>query len=409
MSNLDTDREWLGSGSKKPFRCFYLTTVTSFILFSPPEGLAYTSFSTLRSVWWALLFFNFALLFLLYVARSLRGEGKRLDSVILLAVLSFFPIFCFTAMESGSAIQLARKGIFILGPWLYLAVFGDYGFKNLLKAMLIGSILIVVANSISIVLMLPHGSFRPEYGDTWLFGQRTYMRNFIFPCLLFCVLFDRLNRKKISVLTVCAFALAVFSFVAGDSMTSLVVLFLISACLLLSWERLKRIPVFRVFLVASVVVDVLLVHIRAFDLFKNIIENVLHRNMTLSYRTQVWDTVLKRIGENPFTGTGINDLENSGLVVGYGKQLSNAHNQVLDTWYKGGIASLIFFVALVLRCVYPLLKNTHYWGSFVLGVFVGGFFVEAIVSEVWYPQFFLLLYLSAYSRYWVSMFEKNLK
>lgn len=407
LNKNTTDEEWLSNGSKKPFRLFFAVATASFVLFAPPEGLAYTSLSIIRNVWWAMLFANCAVLLIAFAARSLRGEGKRLDSVILFAILAFVPIAVFTMENGGSYIQLLKRAVFIIGPWLYLAVFGEYGFKALLKAMLAGSIIIVVANTASIAIMYSHGSFRPEYADTWLFGQRTYMRNFILPCLFFCLLRDRLKGKKVTVSTIVLFVLSFFSFIVGDAMTSLVVLVVIVACLLVAFRKIKTIPVFRFFIAGAAIVDVLLVHVRALEMFRGIIEGVLNRNMTLSYRTQVWDIVLESIKNNPLSGTGINDLEESGLVVGFGKQLSNAHNQILDVWFKGGVVSVLFFVALIVRCVMPLLKTTHFWAAFVLGVFLGGFCIEAIVSEVWYPQFFLLLYLSAYLYKWAPLFEKD--
>ena len=408
-SKKDRNDQWLEDGSKRPFRLFYPISIASFTLFASPEGLAYTSLSFVRQLWWMALFLNCAILLLVFCARSVQGKGKRIDSVIVLAFLTLLPMAVFTLSADGSLVLLLRKAVYIIGPWLYLAVFGEYGFKPLLKAMLIGSIIVVVANAISIIVMSPYGSFRPQYEDTWLFGQRTYMRNFIFPCLMFSVLMDRLRGVKISFLTLFVVVVSLFSIVRANAMTSLVVFLIMILTIVLSWRGIKKISVFRLYFIGAIVVDVLLVYVRRVDLFRVLIEEVLNRNLTLSFRTEAWDIVLDRINNDPFTGMGVTDLESSDLVVGYGRQLSNAHNQILDVWYKGGLLSLLFFVALVIRCVFPLLGKTRYWAAFVLGVFVGGFCIEAVVSDVWYPQFFFLLYLSAYVRRWAPLFEKNVK
>ena len=44
-----------------------------------------------------------------------------------------------------------------------------------------------------------------------------------------------------------------------------------------------------------------------------------------------------------------------------------------------------------------------------MGIFLGAFIIEAIVSEVWYPQFFLLLYISAYISNWAGLFEQKVQ
>lgn len=400
-------KKWLGEGNKTLFKSFYPIAVISFLLFAPPDGLAYTSLYPLRYLWWLLLFLNCGILLVVFLVSSLRGRGKKLDTVILLAVLTFVPIVLFTFSNDGSKYELLKRAVYIFGPWLYLAVFGEYGFKSVLKAMLIASILLIVSNFASMIVMYSHGSFRPQYGDTWLFGQRTYMRNFLFPCLLFSILNDRLKNKRISVITFSIAGLTICSVIIGDAMTSLVVFVLMILTLLFFSNRMKRIPIFRLYFIGSIALDILLVHIRNIEMFRGLIEDILGRNMTLSYRTQAWDIALEETAKHPFAGTGINDPDESGIVVGYGKELSNTHNQFLDTWFKGGIISALFFLALVVRCVFPLLKNQHYWAVFIMGVFLGGFCIEAIVGEVWYPQFFLLLYLSAYINNWAPLFEKK--
>lgn len=233
------------------------------------------------------------------------------------------------------------------------------------------------------------------------------MRNFLYPTLLFCMLRDRLKGKRLSLLTVTAVVLSLCSVVMGDAMTTLVVLLVMLACVVLSWRGLRKTPIFRFFLYGAAVLDVILVHLRRIDIFQSLIENVLNRNMTLSYRTQAWDIAIDWISENPLRGTGVNNLDESGIVVGFGKALSNVHNQILDVWFKGGGFALALFAALVVRCVSPIFKRAHLWAAFAVGVVLGGFFVEAVVSEVWYPQFFLLLYLAAYLKQWAYLFEKE--
>lgn len=398
---------WLGAEVKKPFRLYYLASTLSFVLFVPPEGLAYTSLSSVRNAWWALLFLNCGVLLLVYVAQSCLGKGKRLDSVFIFALLTCMPLCFFTFANDGSWLQLLKKITFFMGPWLYLAVFGEYGFKPLLKSMLLGSLFIVSVNALSIALMYSHGSFRPQYGDTWLFGQRTFMRNFLYPTLLFCMLEDRLRGKRFSLLTLAVVAVSLYSVIVGDAMTTLVVLIVMLLCVVLSWQGLRETPIFRVFLYAAVILDAILVHLRKIEIFQSFIEDVLNRNMTLSYRTQAWDIAIDWISEMPLEGTGFNNLDESGIVVGFGKALSNVHNQILDVWFKGGVLALAFFGALVARCVSPIFKRSHLWAAFAIGIVLGGFFIEAVVSEVWYPQFYLLLYLSAYLKQWAYLFEKE--
>lgn len=411
---VDTDRNksertaWMAEGDLQAARpsVFYLLAVFSFLFFAPLEGL-YAQYSVLRALSWLCLFASVFLLLCFYIVHSARGEGKRLDVVFFLVALICLIFGSFTLVNEGSLFQYMKKVAFILGPWLYLTVFGRYGFKPVLKAMLIGSLIIIGANFITMLIMYPHGGFRPEYGDTWLFGQRTYMRNFIFLALCLCLFYDRVRHRRFSVLTLAVVVASLATLILGDAMTSLVVMVFLLAVLVLSGCGLKCSIILRPIVVVSVALDVLLVHLRQIALFGDFIVGVLDRNLTLSYRTQAWDVAMEEIGTNPLVGTGFRDLEESGITVGFGRQLSNAHNEVLDVCYKGGLLGALSFFALVAVCCLPLLRKSGYWAAFILGAFLGGFFIEALVSDIWYPQFFFLLYFAAYLKHWAPLLEET--
>ena len=398
---------WIKDGNLPLPKYYYPLAIVGFILFVPWEGFAYTSLPFLRLLSWLALFLEFALLAGVFIVQSVHRRAKKLDLIFYLIILTCTIYCAFTLLNSGSIFQLAKKVVFILGPWLYLAVFSRYGFKPLFRAMFLGSLIVLFANFISMLVMYPFGSFRSDYGDTWLFGQRTFMRNFIFLSVFFCLLNDRFYNKKCSVTTAIVIIVSLITFILGDSMTSLAVYCLLLMVVFFVIMGLKFPNIFRLALVGSAVLDILLVHARQIALFSFVIVDIFKRNLTLSYRTQAWDIVIDKIAANPFFGTGFTNLEDSGIVVGYGRYLSNAHNEVLDLWYKGGLFGLLSFAALVLACCLPLLKKTTYWAAFVLGAFLGAFFIEGVVSEIWYPQFFFLLFFAAYLDKWAFQFEQN--
>ena len=76
-----------------------------------------------------------------------------------------------------------------------------------------------------------------------------------------------------------------------------------------------------------------------------VIEGLLGKELTLSYRTIIWDMVIDGFFNSPFIGNGIRDTVNLFYISErYTTGYMSAHNQILQSLYETGI---LFFVSLV--------------------------------------------------------------
>lgn len=378
-----------------------------FLVFVQLTGLEHVGLSSILTVQKICMPIVLVCMIIAHARDSMRGHAQKYDLVFVLIVSICFILGALTLVSDGSIQLFIQKVCYILAPWYFIAVFGFANPRRLFRALRTAFIVICIANFLGVVLTHSQGGFDPALGTYWLFGQRTYMRNLLFPALFFSVAHDRMTGVRLSFATVFILISNPLMLLAVNSMTSLMISLVLDLFVIASLFGLKIPNILREIFAIQIILDVCLVFARKFSFLNDFIVNLLRRDLTLSGRTHIWDLVMEKIPESPVIGTGLHDIADNGLELTATKNLSNAHNAVLDITYKGGIVSLALWIVLVIRCCLPLFRRNDKWLSFMLGLFLGAFLLEGVVGDIWYPQFFLLLYLAAYLDKWANMFERD--
>lgn len=385
----------------------FLMPVMCILIFTQFTGLQFTQLSGLLIFQRTLLILMVAGLFLFHLFQSSRGVGLNYDSVAVCILLLSIWYILLTVFNHGSLNELLQKISYLVGPWLFFAIYGLSNPKLMFRACYVAFLAMVFMNLIGVIVTYKYGGFAPELGTYWLFGQRTYMRNILFPALFFSVINDRIRNTKCSFSTLFLMVQNPIILFLVDSMTSLMLSLLIDFVLILMLSGMKFKKIVIPFAILNLVLDFAIVIVRKVEWISSFIINVLHRDLTFSGRAEIWDLVQEEISKSPLFGTGFHNIEDNGLVLSPTKNVSNAHNELLDVTYKGGFIALILFLFLVIKCIISLLKSTKPSVAGILGLFLGAFFIEAVVSDIWYPQFFLLLYLAAYISIWETVFDET--
>ena len=88
-----------------------------------------------------------------------------------------------------------------------------------------------------------------------------------------------------------------------------------------------------------------IVLIRLQNLFAFLIEDVLHKGLSFTGRTDIWDKAIRMILKSPFLGYGI---AQSGKVYRLAKhKYYHAHNAFLEVMVEGGVFSLMAFLMML--------------------------------------------------------------
>lgn len=371
-------------------------------LFFPLTGLQFTKLGVILSLQRVLLVVAIGMLLISQLYLSSRGRSIKYDLVFVLIISLCMLFAVLTLSNKGSLSEYTQKVSYLLGPWLYIAVFGATDQRKMLKCCYLSFFIMALANGAAVLLTYEKGGFAPDLGTYWLFGQRTYMRNILFPALFFSLINDRMNGRHLSAVSVFLMIQNPVVLYLVDSMTSCMLSVLIDAAIiaLQFGRRIKSLII--VSGIANLFLSIAIIILRKVEFIADFIINVLHRDLTFSGRVVIWDLALEEVSKSPLLGTGFHSIDDNGLVLSATKNVSNAHNELLDVAYKGGLLALAVFVALIGRCCIPLVKNGESWFATLLSIFLGSFFIEAVVADIWYPQFFLLLFMSAYFSLWDS-------
>ena len=131
-------------------------------------------------------------------------------------------------------------------------------------------------------------------------------------------------------------------------------------------------------------------------LASDLIVNTLHKDLTLSHRTIIWDKALEMISDKPILGYGMSDSVNI-FTVNHDYTGNNnnvwttlsGHNQILQILYYGGIVLLLAFVFLYfVSCASERRKNHLFYIYFLSVIAVLIVWMTEVPSE--YAMFTML-------------------
>lgn len=138
------------------------------------------------------------------------------------------------------------------------------------------------------------------------------------------------------------------------------------------------------------------------EYFSFIIEDILHKNVSLTGRTQIWDQTFILIKRSPFIGYGVYD----NLIYLRNQYYIHAHNGILEILLEGGFAALAVYIVLFVMSCRELYK---YREHYISGIITAGFFsvqvlllAEGYVNQIW---IFGLMIFACNISYIVKEFE----
>ena len=206
------------------------------------------------------------------------------------------------------------------------------------------------------ILLHPNGLYSSTlYTENWFLGYKNPQIRTILPILSISIINSYIKYKKISIRVYLLYAASAATFLLIDSATSLVGMTVFTLALFLFQKNYIKIPGF-INLVSvnliTIFLDYLLIFGHIINIFADLIMNVLHRSLTLTHRTTLWDIAIKYIQESIIFGHGF--MTGNEFVFLYGREtFTHPHNFFLYLLTMGGI---------ILFCIYMygiMIANKH--------------------------------------------------
>ena len=321
------------------------------------SGLCNSLFLLIQLIIAVLLLLNFVL----------QKKINKLDCCFLL----FYLILAVSTLVNKLDITNYIKD-FISSAILYMSV--KYGMekdpKSYFKYSSIILLVYTLFNTISAVYLYPNSMFRDNNNPIFfLGGDNTSIRIYLYSIAMYFTN-KHFNRQKISFPVLPVLNLLVFSFLRDIGSGKVCLFVTVIGLLILITKRKMPKDILLKIAVANAVMLGLLLSLAKIDLAKSIITNVLHRDMTLTGRTIIWDITLNKVIEKPILGYGMIEGMDFQAMLG-GITGINAHNTYLMMLFNGGILLFtVFAIAyFITRKQFNTIKPSNWFYIFPLLLF----------------------------------------
>lgn len=342
--------------------------------------------------------FNSIMIFIVILIIGLylyRGKYSGLNILL----LCFFLILGFSTFINHNYIFYFLKIYLpIIGLVLYGQMCIESNKNNFLNILSLLFSTLIILNVISLIFPLN------IFGDRMSFlGYDNNATSIIILGFLFILLRYKDSQKKWNLEIVVNIICLLLTIILIESATCKFMIVILILFFLLIYKRnlpinkflkTKYIYAIFIFLFFAIVI------FRLQSVLSFLIVNVLHRNLSFTGRTEIWDIAISLFTQKPIFGFGVLDpsirLETLGIF--------HAHNTILQILVDGGLVSL-FFYTLIWYYIYVLLKHSD--DSETKKLFVFGVFVILITSlfEFYVKSSTIYLFLSMI--YYISYIDSK--
>ncbi|MFK4310809.1 O-antigen ligase [Bacillus sp. RC242] len=155
---------------------------------------------------------------------------------------------------------------------------------------------------------------------------------------------------------------------------------------------IKVFPTFKTYLYIYIVIFFTIIVFRLQELlFGDFIINVLHKDMTFTGRTYIWNVVLNVIKKSWILGFG----RGNDIISYYFFNLNETHNAVLEILMYSGLLGILFFLIILFVVGNKLSINKDHIISKILSFSIFAYMILGLTESVFYKkEFWILLFIS---------------
>lgn len=327
-------------------------------------------------------------------------------SMMILAITGFQLSRLFsTVVFGGDFWVLARTCGEVISFSMLIELYAKRNVRLLMKG-LVGWLSFLCIVNLICTIVFPDGLYSYNGGTGyWVFGYDNGNVVYVLPLLCcFAIWGESCGYST----TFCLFSMIVFSapiFITWSA-TSMVSVFIFLALYLLMHMKVcpKSLNI-RFFYIVTAVVFIGVVVFRVQDLFRFLIEDILHKDLTFTGRLRIWDRSMKWFLHSPLIGNGVLNVEVDAARLG---GVYHCHNYYLDILYRTGLLGMGTFMIILHLLAKKLMQvqESHY--SFIIMAAMAGFLL-LFQLDVFFSMspIYMLITLGYHIQYIITGLENN--
>ncbi|MED0960076.1 MULTISPECIES: O-antigen ligase family protein [Bacillus] len=224
----------------------------------------------------------------------------------------------------------------------------------------------------------------------YLLGGKNAITMTVLPAIPIIFIYSYIMYKKLKIFPLIVILISIASIYLSESGTGIVVA-IVTALFLVVHKR--YFPSLKTYLLIYVILFFAIIVFRLQELlFEDFIINVLHKDLTFTGRTYVWDLILNTIGGSYFIGFGRgNNIINQHFI-----NLHEAHNGLLEILMYSGILGISFFMVILIIVAKNLGYFKNHVISKVLSFSIFAYMIIGLTESVFYKNEFWMLIVISY-------------
>lgn len=352
------------------------------------------------------LFIIGALLVFFTVTIQYFSNNTKISNFIALLILYRLSFIVQTVLARGDILMWGYMSIVLITLAALTEMQMERDALNYLKKISNVLLLYLIINLI-VSIKYPNGIIKEIY----FIGIRTRTTDVIFPAVCLALIIDWMQSVKFSFRLVLTVLVSVALIVRLWIATALVGCGLFILLLIIA-ERSKLIAKcinLRSTTYMGPVLSYCIVVLRIQNIFAFIIEGMLHKRLTLSGRTEIWDIAIQIIKPGLLFGYGMRDNGNFVPWAYTGDPISlwQGHNQWVQILYDGGLITLFVLVAFI---AYPHGKMKRYtnFASLCLSITNLVFMIMMITEIYTYTPYYFLIPIVGYSIDRITQYKEGM-
>ncbi|MBP1545703.1 MAG: O-antigen ligase family protein [Oscillospiraceae bacterium] len=286
-------------------------------------------------------------------------NGRKISRIIICIILFELSLFFSTFINNGNywsqAVNCGTVVSFCMITELAVKKNSRVYFKTVLSIFIPLSIINLLT-----VFIVPQGlSADSYYGNVYyIIGSRNGLPPVLIPLMVYSFIYSSLSSRKFTVPVLLFTVIVSATILKTWSATGVAGWFIFIAFVILFYRtRLSQLFNSLNLSLIYIAAFFFIIVFRLQTLFSFIIEDMLHKSITFTGRTDIWDIAILLIKRSPLTGYGV--YEGHGFIFVRGLYYYS-HNVILEVLLQGGVVSLVFYIAIFFTAMANLYRLRQY-------------------------------------------------
>ena len=293
----------------------------------------------LNKIYNVLQVLNFFIILIIFIKNNMKISKEIMIIFLLQSVL-----IVSTIVHNGEIVEIIINTVQIFAFSMIIEYLMKKDVKTFFKAITIILVLLVSCN-LATILCKPEG-FMVGYLKEWLFGTKNNHFSIVLPTLsISYIYFKYIKQNKYNIMYIILSVISILTIFIMNSATSIVSIIFFYMYFVFINKKKNKIDMRKLTIVYIIIfIGVIVFQIQ--NNFSFIIENLLHKDLTFTGRTDIWSRAIRFIEKSPIIGYG----NESNLVRTFkfsSKSSVHCHNMILETFYQGGILGGILFASFI--------------------------------------------------------------